>query len=420
VGLEDSAHPTRSRSPDVAELLGLLDEELDRLPDRYRGPLVACFLQAKTQDEAAREFGWSVSTLRRRLVRGRELLKVRLTARGATLGAGLIAGAVCPAATAVPADLARSALDLAAVAWAGGPVDPNLLALVSEGPRMGFKIATAAAGLLAACGVALALADSKTPAAPAASTAALAPVPQPSPWVTIKGRIVLKQAEMPTPKAINVVRDKEHCLAKGGLFEEDVIANLKNRGLKNVWAYLRPDDDSVAVIPKTSIHPGLLNPKPVDHVVDQPCCQFVPRVFAARAGDTAIFKNSAPVAHNVHLEGGIENQSFNVMTPPAQQHKAAGLKAERSPLIVRCDIHPWMRCLFMVFDHPYYAVTDDDGRFEIKLAPAGKWRLMYRHENGYHKGRAGAKGFPVTVKDAGGGTMEMEALEFEFPKPKPD
>ena len=70
----------------------------------------------------------------------------------------------------------------------------------------------------------------------------------------------------------------------------------------------------------------------------------------------------------------------------------------------------------MVFDHPYFAVTDAEGKFEIKNAPAGKWRIMYRHENGYHKGKAGNKGFPVEIKDHGRGTLELLPVEFEFPE----
>ena len=82
----------------------MLDEELAALPDEYRSPLIACFLREQTQDEAARQLGWSLSTLRRRLDRGKELLRARLTRRGATLSAGLFAGVLAPsAAAAVPA-----------------------------------------------------------------------------------------------------------------------------------------------------------------------------------------------------------------------------------------------------------------------------------------------------------------------------
>ena len=52
------------------------------------------------------------------------------------------------------------------------------------------------------------------------------------------------------------------------------------------------------------------------------------------------------------------------------------LVADRFPITVSCTIHPWMRAWIRVFDHPYYAVTDDNGHFEIKDAPAGEYRLV--------------------------------------------
>ncbi|HKA07110.1 MAG TPA: RNA polymerase sigma factor, partial [Gemmataceae bacterium] len=65
------------------DLLTILDEELQRLPADCRAPLLACYHGGRTQDEAARELGWSVRTLRRRLERGRELLRLRMARRGA-------------------------------------------------------------------------------------------------------------------------------------------------------------------------------------------------------------------------------------------------------------------------------------------------------------------------------------------------
>src|SRR5205823_13035057 len=102
--------------PGREELLAVLDEELRRLPDRLRAPLVACHLEGRTQEEAAREMGWSLSTLRRRLDRGKEVLRARLTGRGVTLPAGFVLTGVTAT---VPAALAE-ATGRAAVAFAHG------------------------------------------------------------------------------------------------------------------------------------------------------------------------------------------------------------------------------------------------------------------------------------------------------------
>src|SRR5207253_3895641 len=85
------------------EMLGILDEELGRLSDRYRAPLVLCYLEGRTQDEAARQLGWSLNTLRRRLAQGRRLLEARLRGRGVTLSAAL--AGLLAASAAVPGPL---------------------------------------------------------------------------------------------------------------------------------------------------------------------------------------------------------------------------------------------------------------------------------------------------------------------------
>jgi hypothetical protein len=68
-----------------------------------------------------------------------------------------------------------------------------------------------------------------------------------------------------------------------------------------------------------------------------------------------------------------------------------------------------------VFDHPYFATTDENGNFEIPNAPVGKWRLVYWHEDGYHKGREGVLGFPLNGA-MNGNTMELKPIELELPK----
>src|SRR5580700_1545754 len=69
----------------------ILDEELSRLPERLKGPLVHCYLEGLTQDEAALRLGFSKNTVRRRLDRGRAVLAARLTRRGVAFSTALFA-----------------------------------------------------------------------------------------------------------------------------------------------------------------------------------------------------------------------------------------------------------------------------------------------------------------------------------------
>src|SRR6266851_2607809 len=103
------------------ELCAALDEELRRLTWRYQAPLILCYLQGKTRDEAARQLGWSLGTLKRRLSQGREILRERLTRRGLTLSAVLTAVGLSQETVhaALLVSTARAAMTFAAGSTAG-------------------------------------------------------------------------------------------------------------------------------------------------------------------------------------------------------------------------------------------------------------------------------------------------------------
>jgi RNA polymerase sigma factor (sigma-70 family) len=81
------------------EVQAIVDEEMQRLPDKYRAPLLLCCLEGRTRDEAAQELGWSLGTLKRRLEQGRERLRVRLAGRGLTLSSAMLASLLTPVVT---------------------------------------------------------------------------------------------------------------------------------------------------------------------------------------------------------------------------------------------------------------------------------------------------------------------------------
>ena len=85
----DVCAPERS-DPDAGELRSALEEEVDRLPDVYRRAVVLCYLEGKTQEDAARELGWPKGTVSGRLARAKDLLRARLTRRGFAPSAGLV------------------------------------------------------------------------------------------------------------------------------------------------------------------------------------------------------------------------------------------------------------------------------------------------------------------------------------------
>ena len=127
----ESLAPGRSASDldDISwrEVRHVLHEELTALSERYRAPLVTCYLEGKTQDEAALQLGMAKSTLKERLERGRTLLRTRLVRRG--LGStALLTAAAWPDATlaCVPADLLADTVQ-AATQLAGGQAAATIL-----------------------------------------------------------------------------------------------------------------------------------------------------------------------------------------------------------------------------------------------------------------------------------------------------
>ena len=113
--------PTQQEENVWAELRPMLDRELNRLPDRYRMPLVLCDLEGMTRKEAARQLGWAEGTVSSRLSRGRELLARRLKQHGLALSVAALAGALGSgtATAALPSSLVHSTVKAALLTAAG-------------------------------------------------------------------------------------------------------------------------------------------------------------------------------------------------------------------------------------------------------------------------------------------------------------
>ncbi len=229
-------------------------------------------------------------------------------------------------------------------------------------------------------------------------------------WGALKGRVVWGEGPIPKPAEIKVEKNPEHCLAKGPLFSEELVVNEKNRGVRWVFLWLAPEPGGTPL----TIHPDLRDIKSKQVEIDQPCCQFVPHALTLRQGQELIAKNSAPIAHNVHWTGHpVKNPGGNVIVPAGQSYVIQDLKADRFPVKISCDIHSWMNAWVRVFDHPYFALTDADGNFEIKQAPAGNFRLISWQESiGW--GPGGRDGIPLVIKS--NATTDLGELKLETRK----
>jgi hypothetical protein len=109
--------------PEWADLRGMLDDELGRLPDKYRAPLLLCYIEGKSNEAAAAQLGWPAGTVKSRLSRGRELLRNRLARRGVALSVGALVLLVTQnAAASVPVAMTDTVIQAARAVAAGHAV----------------------------------------------------------------------------------------------------------------------------------------------------------------------------------------------------------------------------------------------------------------------------------------------------------
>lgn len=212
---------------------------------------------------------------------------------------------------------------------------------------------------------------------------------------TIKGRLVWGGTALPTlaplvKKGAAGVKDAAVC-AVADLEDHSLDVDPKTKGVAHGFAYLVTPKGANAEAEK-----ALLKAQPAV-VIDQKNCEFLPYSTAMLDDQPITFKSSDPVGHNVRYSGFV-NGSKNIALGPNGELANQKLKAERRPMPINCDIHPWMKGWIMVFDHPYFAVTKEDGSFEISGVPAGTQNLVLWQEKVGYVTTGGSRGLAVEVK----------------------
>jgi len=207
------------------DLAPVLDGELDRLPGRLRAPVVLCYLEGKTTEQAAGELGWTHATLRGRLAKARETLRERVSRRGVVVGAALFAtlltenasAAAPPALLASTVGAATAAASAATVATAGIASGVAAVAQQTLAGMAFAKVKLAVAGFLAALclasGTALTVAHATRPQATPAATSPTPPEPSaPAAGDTDNDEEILPADDATAPTLAEVVRriTREH------------------------------------------------------------------------------------------------------------------------------------------------------------------------------------------------------------------
>jgi hypothetical protein len=197
-------------------------------------------------------------------------------------------------------------------------------------------------------------------------------------WGDITGTFVY-DGTPPKPAPAKVDKDKAVCGALG-LVDESVLVG-KGGGLKNVvvYMYLRRGAKAPAA------HPDV---KPQELELDNKGCRFEPHVLCMTTSDTLTLANADPIGHSTKIDFFV-NKPQNPALPAGGKLSLKGqiTSAESLPSPVSCGIHPWMKSWILVQDHPFFAVSDENGKFTIKNVPAGKHTFRFWQEKaGYVRG----------------------------------
>ena len=244
--------------------------------------------------------------------------------------------------------------------------------------------------VFAAIAIGSACTGAEEPATSAAPQgAATAPRVDTSRAGTVSGTVVF-EGTPPAETPPKVSRD-QYCVrasASGLPAESYVITDGK---LENVVVYIKEG------LGKYQYDPPTQTAK-----LDQEGCRYRPHGLAVRVGQPIEISNSDETLHNVHAIPRV-NQEFNFGQAIKGMKDTRSFTAPEVGITFRCDVHPWMTSYVSVFDHPYFAVTADGGKFTLKDVPPGTYTLEAWHE------RLGRQTQQITLGD-----KEARQITFTF------
>lgn len=217
-----------------------------------------------------------------------------------------------------------------------------------------------------------------TPADPTAEPVAVA---------AVTGKITFK-GEDDDPKRLDLSSDPV-CVDShpDGLFDRTLVVS-EDGGLADVFIQLTDVPDEKYRAPKEPV------------VLDQNGCRYYPFVFGVMERQEIEILNSDDTLHNVHAVPQ-KNKEFNNGMPTKGQRITKRFKRPEEAILIKCDVHPWMKAYCFVLEHPYYTTTDAEGAFQLPVddLPDGEYGVKLWHPK---LGEAEGK---VTVK-GGAGTFE--------------
>jgi hypothetical protein len=185
---------------------------------------------------------------------------------------------------------------------------------------------------------------------------------------TLSGAVTFHGAK-PPPETISMDAEQGCVQANAGkpVYNPAVLTGA-HAGLANAFVYIQ-----------AGLEGKTFEPVKDQVVLDQHGCMFLPRVIGIRTRQTLDLKNGDSVAHNIHPLP-VNNREWNQEQPPHAVDVEHRFPRPEVMIPVKCNIHAWMHAWIGVVDHPYFAVTGPDGRFEWKNVPPGDYTISVWHE----------------------------------------
>jgi hypothetical protein len=192
-------------------------------------------------------------------------------------------------------------------------------------------------------------------------------------WGTLAGRFTF-EGTPPAPGRLNVDKDTEVCGKGMGILDNSLLVS-SDGGIANIVVYARAKRFHESAKP-------LEGKSDAPVVFDQKNCMFLSHVMPFQLGTPMDIKNSDPIGHNTKIDPQ-RGVPFNQTLAVGQAAPYMATAEETFPATVSCSIHPWMRAYILPRKDKYFAVTKDDGTFEIANLPAGEEvELQVWHEHG--------------------------------------
>ncbi len=223
----------------------------------------------------------------------------------------------------------------------------------------------------------------------ASQTAVQAPV-DPATAGVLKGKVIF-QGTVPPIQEISVQGNPECAVFHpGGKIKSEELL-VTDGAVQNVFVYVKQGLE------------GRSFPTPEAPVmIENKNCVYVPHVLGVQVGQPVNLVNSDPTLHNMHSLSK-NSKPWNLGLPFQGMKQTKKFEAPEVMVALKCDVHPWMKGYIGVLPHPYFAVTDKDGKFEIKNLPPGEYVIETWHE------KLGVQSQKIKIEP-----QETKELEFDF------